>query len=122
MFSNIDDELAFVMASKMNVSKNEWDKVLERKNRIENFMYRGGDDIAAIYKDCRNANEQYLRLVHFDEMDSSEYLIKEFLKRSVAPGILATKCLEYSLRAYEIIVATIGGEGGGGDNDDDMEI
>jgi hypothetical protein len=123
MYTNIDDELAFAMASKMNVSKCEWTKLIERKKQVENFLYHGRGDLNTIYKDCLSANEQYLRLVQFDECDSSEYLIKEFLKRSVASGLLATKCLEYSLRAYEIVVATIGEDGGGGNDDDDaMEI
>ena len=114
---NIDDELSFAMGSKLNVGDDEWTKLVERKQRIEEFMFRGRGDCGALYRECLSQNDTYLRLVKFDANDPSEYLIMEFLKRSIAPGLCATKCLEYSLRAYEIVVATIDGP----DNNDESD-
>lgn len=117
---NIDDELSFAMGSKLNVGADEWTKLVERKERIEEFMFRGRGDLEALYRECLSQNDTYLRLVKFDTDDPSEFLIMEFLKRSVAPGLCATKCLEYTLRAYEIVVATIGSDSCS--DDMDMEL
>ena len=116
---NIDDELSFAMGSKLNVGADEWTKLVERKKRIEELMFRGIGNLEALYRECLSENDTYLRLVTFDADDPSEFLIMEFLKRSVAPELCATKCLEYSLRAYEIVVATIGSDN---NNGDDMEL
>ena len=94
-----DSELAFMLGSKLNIDKTEWEKLVARQKAIQSAFRHGIGDFVPLYQECVTANTTYLQLVNFDSSDPNESRIVKYLKRSIVAGLDVIKSLEYSLHA-----------------------
>ena len=106
---NIDhdlDDLAFDMGSKINIEKNEWDKLINTRNLVFDFLINGRCD-CDVYCQAMELTDSYLRLIPLDEFDADEVYIKKRLLASKKANIGVAKALEETLKAYDRIISLI---------------
>ena len=113
METDSDDtfELCSMMSSRLHVSSNEWDNLLQLHKCVGDAL-QFGICVEEAVKRAQRANERYLEFVVFDESCPDEKQILSLLKASLHSSCRASATyqkdmLHYSNMAYAKIIRTM---------------